>query len=217
MSKAELDKAVADTAKSVESWQSNIKAIEAQIASAHSRLEKSEAQRKRFALDASLGNAQATAEIAKARAEAAAAAGDQSDLGHALSQSKEKLIEAEREATIARNNLARFATEILMRRRIDLAGQLDKVIDEFSRLHSEYEKLGTEIVNMDVLPQHAHGITNHHDGALGARRVRAALPKLFDRVYPNALHDESKKEPLATTEARHWNLPPAETTTTKAA
>jgi chromosome segregation ATPase len=217
MSKADLDKGVAETAKTVESWQSNIKAIEAQIASAHSRLEKSEAHRIRFALDASLGNVQATAEIAKARAEAAAAAGDQSDLGHALSQSKEKLIEAEREATIARNNLAKFEAEVLMRKRVDVAGQLDEVIAEFVRLHSAYEKLGNEIVNMDVLPQHAHGITNRHDGALGARRVRAALPKLFDRVYPNALHDESTKEPLATTEARHWNLPPVETTTTKAA
>src|ERR1039458_7336717 len=100
MSKADLDKAVADTAKTVESWLLNIKSIESQIANANSRLEKSEAHRIRFALAASLGDAQAITEIAKARAEQSAAAGDQSDLGHALLQSKEKLIEAEREAKI---------------------------------------------------------------------------------------------------------------------
>ena len=208
-----LEKQIAETAKIVESWQSNIAAIESQIANANSRLANSESQRKRFALDASLKNPDAIAGIAKARAEQSAAEGDQADLSHALSQAKARLIEAESEAKIARNNLAKFEAEVLMRKRVDVAGQLDEVIAEFVRLHSAYEKLGNEIVNMDVLPQHAHGITNHHDGALGARRVRAALPKLFDRVYPNALHDESTKEKLATTEARHWNLPPVETTT----
>jgi hypothetical protein len=212
-----LEKQIAETAKIVESWQSNIAAIESQIANANSRLANSESQRKRFALDASLKNPDAIAGIAKARAEQSAAEGDQADLSHALSQAKATLIEAESEAKIARNNLAKFEAEVLMRKRVDVAGQLDEVIAEFVRLHSAYEKLGNEIVNMDVLPQHAHGITNHHDGALGARRVRAALPKLFDRVYPNALHDESTKEPLATTEARHWNLPPAETVAAKAA
>jgi hypothetical protein len=212
-----LEKQIAETAKIVESWQSNIAAIESQIANANSRLANSESQRKRFALDASLKNPDAIAGIAKARAEQSAAEGDQADLSHALSQAKARLIEAESEAKIARNNLAKFEAEVLMRKRVDVAGQLDEVIAEFVRLHSAYEKLGNEIVNMDVLPQHAHGITNHHDGALGARRVRAALPKLFDRVYPNALHDESTKEPLATTEARHWNLAPVETTIGKAA
>ena len=61
----------------------------------------------------------------------------------------------------------------------------------------------------DVVPHNMFGIaSNEH--ALGPRRVRAALPKLFDRVYPNAQHDEMKKENLATTEARQWNLRPIE-------
>jgi hypothetical protein len=216
MSKADLDKAVADTAKTVESWQSNIKSIESQIANANSRLEKSEAHRIRFALDASLGNAQATAEIASARAEAAAAAGDGNDLSHALSQGKERLIEAEGEAKRARNNLARFEAEVLMKKRIEVAGQLDKVIADFANFYARYAELGAQIVNMDVLPHTMHG-TSNYEGAAGARRVAAALPTLFLKFYPGALHDEMKKENLAITEARFWFGEPVETTTTKAA
>jgi hypothetical protein len=208
MSKADLDKAVADTAKTVESWRSNIKAIEAQIADANSRLEKSEAHRIRFALDASLGNAQAITEIAKARAEQSAAAGDVNDLSHALSQGKAMLIAAEGEAKRARNNLAKFMAEVLMRKRVDVAGQLDIVIADFARLYGEYDRLGGQIVNMpDAMPQNMHGMSNH-EGAVGARRVRSALPAFLERVFPNALHDEQQKESLAVSEARFWNLPP---------
>jgi NADPH-dependent ferric siderophore reductase len=46
--------------------------------------------------------------------------------------------------------------------------------------------------------------------APGLRRVRASLPKLFDRVYPNALYDETPKMPLEKSEAAHWNLPAVE-------
>ena len=211
-----LEKQIAETAKIVESWQSNIAAIESQIANAHSRLEKSEAQRKRFALDASLGRPDAIAGIAKARAEAFAAEGDQSDLGHALSQAKAMLIEAEREAKIARNNLARFMVEIVMKKRIEVAGQLDAAISDFARVYAQYEELGATIINMpDSMSHNVHGMSNH-EGAVGARRVAAALPAFFLRFFPNSLHDEQKKESLAVTESRFWFGEPAETTTSKA-
>ena len=216
MSKTDLDKAVAETAKTVESWLLNIKAIETQIASAHSRLEKSEAQRKRFALDASLKNPDAIAGIAKARAEQSAAEGDQADLSHALSQAKAMLIEAEREAKIARNNLGRFMAEVLMKKRIEVAGQLDAAISDFARVFAQYEELGATILNMpDAMSHNVHGMSNH-EGAVGARRVAAALPAFFLRFFPNSLHDEQKKESLAVTEARFWFGEPAETTTSKA-
>ncbi|HEY5131045.1 MAG TPA: hypothetical protein VIJ35_27770 [Bradyrhizobium sp.] len=207
-----LEKQVAETAKTVESWKSNVKAIEAQIQNAHSRLEKSEAHRKRFALDASLGNTAAITEITKARAEHAAASGDIQDLATALGEANTRLIDAEGEAKAARSNLAKFAAEILQRQRIDLAGQIDTVIADFARLYGEYSKLGAEIVNMpDVLPLNLHGMSNA-EGAAGARRIRAAVPKLLEQVFQSAAHDEQKKEPLATTEARFWNLAPVETT-----
>src|SRR5258705_9788864 len=65
----------------------------------------------------------------------------------------------------------------------------------------------------DVLPRNMHGM-NNHEGAVGARRVRAALPAFVQKLYPGSLHDEMKKEPLAVTEARFWNL--TVDTTTKA-
>jgi hypothetical protein len=34
----------------------------------------------------------------------------------------------------------------------------------------------------------------------------------LEQVFQSAAHDEQKKEPLATTEARFWNLAPVETT-----
>ena len=217
MSKTELEHAITEAAKRVASWTANAKKIEQQIAAAKGRIATADNQRKQSALAASLGDRAAIGELAAARAVHATAVGDLADLGHALNDAAAKLWEAEAEAKGARNALAKFEADVLKRKRVALAGEIDKTVATLASQYREYEQLGNEIVNMDVLPQHAHGITNRHDGALGARRVRAALPKLFDRVYPNALHDESTKEPLATTEARHWNLPPAETTTTKAA
>ncbi len=103
-----------------------------------------------------------------------------------------------------------------MRQRIDVGAQIDVVIAEFARLYGEYEKLGAQIVNMDTMPRTMHGGADY-EGAVGARRLRAALPRFLEQVFPNSLHDEQKKESLATTEARFWNLAPVETTTTKAA
>ena len=217
MSKTELEHAITEAAKRVASWTANAKKIEQQIAAAKGRIATADNQRKQSALAASLGDRAAIGELAAARAVHATAVGDLADLGQALNDAAAKLWEAEAEAKGARNTLAKFEADVLKRKRVALASEIDKTVATLASQYREYEQLGNEIVNMDVLPQHAHRITNRHDGALGARRVRAALPKLFDRVYPNALHDESTKEPLATTEARHWNLPPVETTTTKAA
>ncbi|SIO49357.1 hypothetical protein SAMN05443247_06427 [Bradyrhizobium erythrophlei] len=216
MSKAELEKAITDKSHTAESWRSNIKAIEAKIADANSRRTKAEALRKQFALNASLGNTAATESIAKARAEHELATGDLKDFASALIEANERLVEAEREVKVARSNLAKFETDILKRQRVDLAGQLDQAIEALAGLYQQYEKLGRAIVDMDVIPHNTH-LTTNFDSALGNRRVRAACPKLFDRVFPNAVFDEMKKEPLATSESRYWFGEPVEITTTKAA
>jgi hypothetical protein len=90
-----------------------------------------------------------------------------------------------------------------MREGVLLAGELDVAIANFARLYDKYEKLGREIVNTpDALPQNMHGMVNYE----GARRVAAALPPFVQKLFPGSLHDEMKKEPLAISEARHWNL-----------
>ena len=206
--KAALEKALADTARVVSEWTTNRVKIEVAISDANARLAKAAEHRQRFALDASLGNPKATAEIIKLRAEHACAQNDLIDLQHALSDARLRLVEAEGEAKIARSNLAKFEAEILQRERVDVAGELDKTVAEFARLYSRYEKLGREIVNMpDILGRNFFGMVNH-EGAVGARRVRAALPAFVQTLFPGAHHDEQKKENLATSEARFWNLPP---------
>jgi len=102
-----------------------------------------------------------------------------------------------------------------MRERIEVAGKIDAVISDFTRLFNEYEKLGHEIINMDVMPHNMFSSANH-EGAIGLRRVRAALSKPFDKIVPQTLFDEMKWENLATTEARQWSLPP-DASETKAA
>jgi hypothetical protein len=216
MSKTDLEKAVTDATRVAEEWAANIRKIESQIADANSRLEKSEAHRKKFALDASLGNPDAISQITKARAESLSAAGDQADLSQALADAKLRLVEVERAAKAAMSNLAKFEVEILQRKRVDIAGELDQVSADFARLYAQYEALGAQILSMDVLPRTMVGMSNH-EGAVGLRRVRASLPAIFWKLFPGSLHDEMKTENLSTSEAKFWNLPPVETTTTKAA
>jgi hypothetical protein len=62
-------------------------------------------------------------------------------------------------------------------------------------------------VRAGAMPENMHGMINH-EGAVGLRHVAAALPAFVQKLFPRSLHDEQKKEPLATTEARFWNLPP---------
>lgn len=202
--KAALEKALMDTARVVSEWTTNRVKIEVAISDANARLAKAAEHRQRFALDASLGNPKATAEIIKHRAEHACAQNDLIDLQHALSAARLRLVEAEGEAKTARNNLARFNIGVMIRKRIDVAGQLDDVIADFARRYRAYEALGHEIINTpDALPQNGFGMTNH-EGALGARRVRASLPAFFWKLFPGAIHDEMKTENLATSEARYW-------------
>jgi hypothetical protein len=123
-----------------------------------------------------------------------------------LPAAQEQLAAAEKVASFARAELGKFHAAVLMRQRIDVAGKLDAISADFARVYAQYEKLGREIVNMpDTLPRSMHGMTNH-EGAMGARRVRASLPAFFWKLFPGALHDEQKPETLAASETKFWNL-----------
>jgi hypothetical protein len=178
-----------------------------QIADANSRIAKAAIDRQKFAFDASQGNRQAIAAITEARAAHIGAEQDVLDLQQALSEARFRIANAEREAATARNNLAKFAIQNLQRKRVDVAGQIDQAIAVFARLFSEYQRLGSEIVNTpDALQRSMFGITDHA-AAVGTRRLRAALPAFVETLFPGAHHDEIRKMPLAISEARHWALP----------
>ena len=216
MSKTELEHAITEAAKRVASWTANAKKIEQQIAAAKGRIATADNQRKQSALAASLGDRAAIGEIAAARAVHATAVGDLADLGHALNDAAAKLWEAEAEAKGARNALAKFEADVLKRKRVALAGEIDKTVATLASQYREYEQIGNEILNTDPLPLNLHGM-NNAEGAAGARRIRAAVPKLLEQVFQSAAHDEQKKENLSTTEYRFWFGEPLVETTTAAA
>ena len=211
-----LEEQVTKIAGVVADWQRSIASIDQQISVAQTTLAEAEKHRRAHALNATLGDNVAIAEIKRARADANGAQNTLNDLALALPEAQAQLAEAEKAAASARHALTRLQAEKLMRQRVDVGGQLDTVSAEFARLYGEYERLGAQIENMDMMPRTMHGGTDH-EGAVGARRVRASLPKFFWKLFPGAVHDEMKTENLATAEARFWGLAPVETATTKAA
>jgi hypothetical protein len=136
-----------------------------------------------------------------------------------LSAAAESLAEAERVAANARHQLANFKVEILIRERVDVAREISKVLaDLLVPLAGRYEKLGHQIIDMPdaaVLPN--HGFTSDFENAMGAKRLRAAMPAFIQTLYLGAPRDEQQKEDFATAEALCWNLPPEQPEKAKAA
>jgi molecular chaperone GrpE (heat shock protein) len=204
-----LEKLIVATAAVVTEWKRHAAAIETELNTANASLARAQEHRSTHALQASLGEAAAIAAVEIARSEQHSAEQTIGDLQISLQQAQAKLAGAEKNAESARRELAKFLAEKIMKKRIEVAGQLDAAIADFARLFNEFEKLGHEIANAGAVPRNLHGMADH-EGAIGLRRVRAALPKFLDKVFPTALHDENLKENLAITEARHWNLQPLE-------
>jgi hypothetical protein len=198
--------AVGEAEAKVADWRRSVATIEGQLHAAGLTLTKAKEDREAHAMSARLGDATAKAAIARARTETHAAEQDVIDLQIALPESQTQLASAEREAAAARHALAMAKARERMKERIVVAGEIDAVIADLTKLIVKFEGLGQEISNTDSRTN-AFGMSNH-ESAIGLRRVRAALPKIFDRIYPNAAYDEMKKEKLSTAEAAHWNLPP---------
>lgn len=202
-----LQKSVDEAEAKAADWRRSVAAISTELNTANAALVRAKGHRETHAMAARLGDATAKAAVAHARSEQHAAEQDIVDLQIALPEAQAQLAAAEKVAATARHAVAKVIAEQKMRARIEVACQIDAVIADFTRLFNEYEKLGHEIMNMDTMPHNMFGTANH-DGSL--RRVRAALPKCLDRVYPNALFDEMKKESLKITESMCWNLAPLE-------
>ncbi|WMT77454.1 hypothetical protein [Bradyrhizobium sp. Ash2021] len=207
MQKQQIEQQAETAAAIAADWKNSIAKIETQLNVAGLALMRAKKQREVHALKASLGDPAAIEAIKAARSEQHTAEQTISDLRIALPEAEANLAIAEKAAESARRALARFAAEGLMRKRVDVAAQIDIVTADFARLYAEYERLGREIINMEALPRSSAGM-NDHDGATGARRVRASLPKFFWRLFPGAITDEMKHEPLAVSESRYWNLAP---------
>jgi hypothetical protein len=206
-----LQQRVEDTAAVVQAWGSAISRLEAELNTANLAVMRAKKQRETHALKAAMSDEAALAAVKQARIEQQSAEATIGDIEISLPQARAELASAEREAAGARRAVARVMAEQLMKKRIEVSGRIDSVIaDLLTPLLDEYEKLGGEIVNMpDVVSRSIFGVASN-ETALGLRRVRAALPKIFDRIFPNAQYDEMKKAPLEKSEAEHWNLPPVD-------
>jgi hypothetical protein len=202
-----LEKLVEEAEARVADRQRAIAAISTQLNTANDALMTAKKVRETHAMAARLGDATAKDAVAHARDEQHAAEQDLQDLRIAQPEAEAQLALAEKNAASARHALGKLMAEQIIRKRISVAGQIDGAIADLTKLLLEFERLGQDIANTpDIPPSNMFGVVDHSN-ALGLRRVRAALPKIFDRIYPNAQHDEMKKENLATTEALHWNLP----------
>lgn len=212
-----LEKQVTETEAIASEWKRTLANLIEQYNAAEVAQANARQIREAHALGAAMNDAAAVAAIKAARADQIAAEQTLDDLKIASPAAQERLAAAEKIAASARAELGRHNAEILMRNRIIIAGDLDKVAAEFARLYAQYEALGGKIENMPgALPRTNAGMTNH-EGVVGARRVRASLPKFFWKLFPGAIHDEMPTDALANSEARFWNLSPEQPDKAKAA
>jgi hypothetical protein len=203
----DLEDAVAKTAAIVAATSSKLMGLAGQVADWNSAIARATAERERHALAGLSGDASAAAATKKAIAEQRVAQENLETLALAIPAAKLELDRADRAAQGARSALSKFRSDILKRRRIDAGAELDAVIADLAKLWWRYEALGHEILNMpDAVPASSSFGMLNREGVMGLRRVAACVPKFMISWFPGALHDELKKEPLATSEARFWNL-----------
>lgn len=201
----ELNKAVDEAVQTVATWRDNVAKINKSINEAHTRIAAANEVREQHALAASLNDAKAIAELGKARREHAEAEASLHDLKIALDGAQTRLQDALRDENSARMALNQHNGRELMLKRIQVAAKLDGIFADMAAAYREYEELGREISNLDVTPRSFAGIADHQ-GTMGARRVRAAMPRFMWSLFPGALHDELKNEPLEVTEGRHFGF-----------
>jgi hypothetical protein len=222
MQKHHLEKQIADAAAVVTDWKNTIANIETQFHAANLALANAKKVREAYALKAAMGDADAVASVKHARGEQHSAEQTVADLKVALPEAEAQLAAAVKAMAFAQHELSRFEAECLAQERVRVAARIDVLITEFSNVFSDYDRLGSEIANMPgLLPTNPLAVgssISRMEEIEGNRRIRAALPKVFLRFYPGALHSERPSMTLEASEIQIWSsLASIETTTPKAA
>jgi hypothetical protein len=194
----------------VADWKSRIAGLETQAGELNGVVTKAIASREGHALSALLGDSKAKFAIATARSAQHEAEQELGDIGHALPAAKEALAEAERFAQAAHVALSHYKAGLAKRRRIGLSAKINDVLAALVPLIDEWDAVGIEIANTPGLyAQNMFGSgMSELDEIIGNRRLRAALPARFEKIFPGAMFDEKRKESLFDSETRIWNLPP---------
>ena len=203
-----LEKQVAETAAVVTEWKSAISKIETQFNVANLARANAKKIREANALKASMGDAAAVAAIKHARSEQHTAEQTIGDLQIALPEAEAQLTMAEKAAESARHELAKLHGEKLMRKRVAAAARMDAAFSECAAAYSDFECLGRELQCFPDLRIAQSGNMSHFETVTGFRRIAAALPMFFLKLFPTTWTNEDARQSLAASEEKFWQLPP---------
>jgi hypothetical protein len=203
-----LEKQVVETAAIVADWKRSIAAIETQLHTADLALMSAKGHRETHALKASLGDATAIAAVKHARSEQHSAEQTTGDLQIALPEAQAQLASAEKAAASARHELAKLHGEKLMRQRVAAAGRMDAAFAEAASAYNDFERLGRELQTFPDLGIAVSGNMSHWETVTGYRRIAAALPAFFVKLFPTTWSNSDARQGLAKSELEFWSLPP---------
>jgi hypothetical protein len=203
-----LEKNVDDTSIVVADWRRSIAAIETQIHTVSLALTRAKQTREEHALAAAMQDAHAVSEVKHARSAQADAEQSIGDLQIALPAATEQLANAEKAAESARHELAKLHGEKIMRQRVVAAGRMDAAFAEAASAYNDFERLGRELQAFPDLNLSQGGTMSFYEGATGFRRIAAALPAFFIKLFPTSWSNSDARRPLAESESHFWQLPP---------
>jgi hypothetical protein len=203
-----LEKQVADAAEVVREWTNSVARIETELNTANLALMRAKKQRETHALKAAQADAAALAAVKNARQDQHSAEQTIEDLQIALPEAQAHLTEAEKAATAARAALAMFNAEKIMRVRVQAAARMDDALAQASAAYADFERLGRELQSFPDLNFGSSGNMSHWESVAGFRRIAAALPPFFLKLFPSTWSIEGARESLAESEQKFWQLPP---------
>jgi hypothetical protein len=212
-----LEKQVAEKAEVVQSWANTIAKITTEFNTATLARDNAKKARETHALKAAMGDTHAVSEIKHARAAQTAAELTIADLAVALPAAEAELATAEKAAASARRALAMLMAEKVMRDRVIAAAEMDAGFAAAAAAYEKYERLGRELLTFEDLNLQQGGTMGFYESAIGYRRIAAALPAFFVKLFPTTWSNSDPRRPLAESELHFWQLPPEKHSQTKAA
>jgi hypothetical protein len=141
-------------------------------------------------------DAHAASEVENARSVQAAAEQTIEDLAVALPAAEAELARAEKAAESARHELAKLHGEKLMRARVVAAARMDAAFAESAAAYEDFSRLGRELQNFPDLNIGVSGNISHWESVTGYRRIAAALPAFFTKLFPGTFTIEGARGSL---------------------
>jgi hypothetical protein len=94
---------------------------------------------------------------------------------------------------------------------------MDTALAESAAAYADFERLGRELQSFPDLNFAVSGNMSQWETVTVFRRIAAALPIFFVKLFPSTATNEAARRPLAESEAHFWQLPPEKHSDAKAA